>query len=506
MRKLTIIFTVFAILAISSCEGFLDVEPGNSRDSETSIQNVDDAKVFLNGLFRSMASYVYYGRNFLLYGDAKGGDFTLRSQGRGNDQLYVFNHSATSSNYGSYWNHLYYCILQTNNLVNNIEAIKESGELSVNEEKAIDNYLGQALTARALIYFDLVRLYGKPYNMDKTSLGVPLELEALDAKAQPLRATVEEIYTQILKDLSDAAPIITKDANTAATRGFMTYWVNRAVLARVALHMDDFATALTAAEEIIDSGKFTLYTPEQWVSSWGVEHGSESIFELGVYPGEADNTTGSLGYYLLRRDQLTGALGFFAASDYFLDRLGQDDDDVRWGVMMPDESNSSADIAANAPGLRLGSMNKYAGGPAMAGDKDKLSATNVKVIRLSEIYLIAAEAALKHPTPNKTKAAGYLQEIRERSPNLAPATAGNVTMEMVEDERSKELFGEGHRYFDMLRWNKSITFNDEFIFPVVEITHREKTIDRTFYKAILPIPDEEINANPPIGAQQNPGY
>ena len=58
----------------------------------------------------------------------------------------------------------------------------------------------------------------------------------------------------------------------------------------------------------------------------------------------------------------------------------------------------------------------------------------------------------------------------------------------------------------MLRWNKSIEFNDDFIFPAVLITHREKTIDRTFYKAILPIPQEELNANPQIAAQQNPGY
>jgi hypothetical protein len=77
---------------------------------------------------------------------------------------------------------------------------------------------------------------------------------------------------------------------------------------------------------------------------------------------------------------------------------------------------------------------------------------------------------------------------------------------MIIDEKSKELFAEGQRYFDMIRLNRSIEFNDEFIFPAVQITHRTKTIDRTFPKAILPLPVSETDANPAIKNQQNPGY
>lgn len=488
MKNRIILYAVSALMLLSSCEGFLDVKPSNSGDSATSIQNATDAKVFLNGLMRNMASYVYYGRNFVMYGDAKGGDFALRSQGRGLDQLYTFNHAANSNSYSGFWNHLYYCILQANNLIENIERLEQEGKGSA----TLSNYKGQALTARALIYFDLVRLYGKSYNMDKNSFGVPLELKPVDAKAQPLRASVNEVYTQVLADLEAASSIISK----TLANGFLSYYSNRAILARVALTMDDYPTALSAAEEVINSGKFTAYTNANWLASWGKTFGSESIFELAINENEADNGTGSLGYYLLRRDQINGALGFYMASDYFLDRLNQDPTDIRWGLMIPDESSPS----------RKGSCVKYAGGPDMKGDKGKLSATNVKVIRLSEMYLIAAEASLKISSPNKTKAAEYLNIIRRRSPGLAPATAANITMSMVEDERSKELFAEGHRYFDMLRWNKTITFNDDFIFPVVAIPHRQKTIDRTFYKTILPIPEDEIKANPPIGAQQNPGY
>lgn len=75
---------------------------------------------------------------------------------------------------------------------------------------------------------------------------------------------------------------------------------------------------------------------------------------------------------------------------------------------------------------------------------------------------------------------------------------------MILDEKSKELYAEGIRYWDMIRTNKTITFNDEHV--GVTMSHREKSINRTFYKTILPIPQVEINANPGLEAQQNPGY
>lgn len=149
---------------------------------------------------------------------------------------------------------------------------------------------------------------------------------------------------------------------------------------------------------------------------------------------------------------------------------------------------------------------KYVGGSAMQGDKGSISAVNVKVIRLSEMYLLAAEAALSLPTPDKVKAADYLNQVRKRAPALEPANETTVTLDMIMDEKSKEFFAEGLRYFDMIRLNRTIEFNDEFISPAVVITHRTKTIDRTFYKIVLPISQEERDANPAIVPQQNTGY
>lgn len=487
MKKIKILFAVLSIALLSSCEGFLDVKPSNSAAAETSITTAADASVAINGLMRKMTSSDYYGRNFVMYGDTKGGDFAIRSQGRGLDALYTFNHSVSSNNYGGYWTQMYNCILQANNLLVNIDKIEAAGKGST----TVSDYKGQALTARALIYFDLVRLYGKPYTMDKASLGVPLVLKPLDASDLPTRASVEAVYTQILKDLTDASPIISK----TIVKGFLNYYSNMALQAKVNLFMGKYTEALTAAETVITSNKYTLYANDKWVSSWSSEFGAESIFELGIYPSEADLLTASMGYYLLRLAKVTGAMGYFMASDYWLARINQDPTDVRRGIMDYDESSTT----------RFGSCLKYAG-VDLKGDKGTASAVNVKVIRLSDVYLMAAEAAFSMATPDKTKASTYLNAIRKRAPALTPSTSTTVTLDMILDERSKELFAEGHRFFDMMRLNKSIVFNDEFIYPAVVLTNRTKTIDRTFYKTILPIPQAEIDANPEIAKQQNPSY
>jgi starch-binding outer membrane protein, SusD/RagB family len=485
MRKYNIFFAAFLLLGFTSCKKeFLDVKPTNAGDAETAIQTAADAKVMINGLMSKMTSSDYYGRNFILYGDVKGGDLTISSQGRGLDALYTFNHSKSSNNYSGFWNQIYHCLLQANNIITNIDRLKAAGTT-----ENFDSYKGQALTARALMLFDLVRLYGKPYTQDKTSYGVPNITQPLEASAQPLRASVEENYTQILKDLKEAEPLLSK----SKSNGYLNYYGNKAIQARVYLTMAKYTEALSAAQEIIASNVYKLYSNTEWVPSWKTQFGSESIFELGIFPSESDLGSSSLGFYLRRKQHGSNqALGWFMASDYFLNRLKQDANDVRWGVMSADESSTT----------RLGASYKHSGSITLEGDgKGSSTAVNIKVIRVSEIYLIAAEAAYYS---DKTLAANYLNQIRKRSPTLAAATATTITLDMIMEERSKELFTEGQRFFDMLRLNQQITFNDDF--GSITVPSRPKTIDRTFQKVILPIPQDEINANPGLEAQQNTGY
>jgi hypothetical protein len=496
MKRIKILVWGFLLIGLSSCKKFLDVTPSNSADASKAIVTPRDAQIVLNGLMNQMTSSSYYGRDFIMYAEAKGGDMAVYSQGRGLDALYTFNHNPNTGSYSTFWSKIYYCILQSNYVLEEIAKREAAGVTGFNSAK------GQALTARALMYFDLVRLYGKAYTQDRTSYGVPLVLTKLGFDAKPLRASVEQVYTQVLKDLTDAAPLLPK----TKMNGYINYYANKAILARVYLNMDMKAEALLAAEEVINATSlYTLYTNANWVSSWRSQYGSESIFELNVNPLENDLGTSSLGVYQRNRNVgTTAALGFFYASTDFLNTLNTASNaDIRRGIMARDESAAT----------RLGALYKYSGSTPdgnsstskMAGDKstDNSTAVNIKVIRLSEMYLIAAEASL---LSNPLKAVGYLNAIRSRNPGLASATVANITLDMILEEKRKELYGEGHRYFDMIRLNRSITFNDEFGGLSISTSLRPKTIDRTFYKAILPIPQSEINANPQIKAQQNPNY
>jgi hypothetical protein len=489
MKKITTILIItLSLFTGSSCGEFLDVKPTNSAAAETAIHTAADAGVIINGIMSAMTSSSYYGRRFILYGDVKGGDVTIVSQGRGDDALYSFNHSATSNAYGYFWSQIYYCLLQINNLLANIDRIEaEAGSDELSACK------GQALTLRALMYFDLVRLYGKPYTQDNgASLGVPMPLAVLDVYAKETRKTVAENYTQIIKDLTDAAILLEKSKNV--THGYINYYANKAIQARVYLFTGNYGAALAAAEEIINDKKYTLYGNDAWLASWSFEFGSEAIFELGIYENEADLGRESLGYYFMRRSKITGAMGHFVASAGYINLLAADPDDVRHGIMDYDETSQT----------RHGSCNKYTGNDNK-GDKGSPSAVNIKIIRLSEIHLIAAEAALSSTPPDRTKAAAYLNDIRKRAPNLTPVTDATVTLDLILEEKSKEFFGEGLRFFDMMRLNRTITFDDSLLGSAV-ITHRGPTVDRTFYKAILPIPQAELDANPAIVPQQNTGY
>lgn len=489
MKKiLSIACIIAAAVTFSSCKDFLDVKPSNQGDSSTSISSASDAEVMINGLMSKMSSSSYYGRDFLLYGDAKGGDVTIYTAGFGGDDLYYFSHSQTSSARSGYWSQIYNCILQANNIITNIYALQEAGST-----EDFDNYLGQALTARGMMHFDLVRLYGKPYNMDKSSLGVPIVTEMLDANAQPTRSSVEAVYTQILNDLTKGATLISK----SKMNGYLNYYANQAILAKVYMYMDNFTEAYNCCKNVI-GGPYSLYSNSEWVDSWKSEFGKESIFELAMVMDEGDLGSGSLGFYYRRRGHgSTSAYGNFLASKYWLGIMGAND--IRMGIMAYDEYEDESGID------HKGACYKHCGSTRLEGDgKGNSTAVNVKVIRLSEVYLMAAECALK--TNDKTAAKDYLNAISKRDPDVAPYDETTVTEDAIILERRKELFAEGSLFFELCRLNKTITFSDDEFGNGTKSQYRETTIDRTFFRCRLPISQAEIDANPEIGKQQNEGY
>lgn len=496
-----------AILAasLSSCvNDWLDVAPSDGTDADAALTSSSDLDAARTGMYKALkgnSSLVdYYGMQFFVYGDVHAGDdYQYNNIGGSNrasfyyDMNYQTASEFTSSTSSSTvtWKSPYIVIGRANRII----AAAEGGALSdAAEAKAtIDQYAAEAKVLRALAHFDLVRIYGKPYTEDQgASLGVPLVTEVLESNAKPARSTVAEVYTQVVKDLTEA--ISSNALATETEPGYVSVWGAKAILSRVYLNMGDYANALSVAEDIIKNSGAALWTRDQYFKAWdaGTPNESEFLFRLNVSGSTDNNDLNGIG-------NLQGRDGYkeMVATKKFVDMLSADANDVRNDMFLP----ATADKEVAAFGTNKVYLNKLRG---QGGNLRNV--TIIPIIRLSEVYLTAAECAFR--TNDKAKAVEYLNDlVKNRTTSAsALATESDITLDRIWIERRKELIGEGQRYFDALRNNETITrYTSEADKGWHKTLSKEaQSFDRDYFKAIAAIPQAEINANPNI--KQNTGY
>lgn len=496
-----------AILAasLSSCvNDWLDVAPSDGTDADAALTSSSDLAAARTGMYKALkgnSSLVdYYGQQFFVYGDVHAGDdYQYNNLGGSNrasfyyDMNYQtaseFTSSTSSSNVA--WKSPYIVIGRANRII----AAAEGGALSdAAEAKAtIDQYAAEAKVLRALAHFDLVRIYGKPYTEDQgASLGVPLVTEVLESNAKPARSTVAEVYTQVVKDLTEA--ISSNALATETEPGYVSVWGAKAILSRVYLNMGDYANALSVAEDIIKNSGAALWTRDQYLKAWDASTPNESefLFRLNVAGSTDSNDLNGIGNLQQREGYKE-----MVATKKFVDMLTSDPEDVRNEMFLP--ATAAKEVATY--GTNKVYLNKLRG---QGGNLRNV--TIVPIIRLSEVYLTAAECAFRNN--DKTKAVEYLNDlVKNRTTTEASlATVDNITRERILIERRKELIGEGQRYFDALRNNETITrYTSEADKGWHKTLSKEaQSFNRDYFKAIAAIPQAEINANPNI--KQNTGY
>lgn len=496
-----------AILAasLSSCvNDWLDVAPSDGTDADAALTSSSDLAAARTGMYAALKGNSnlvdYYGQQFFVYGDVHAGDdYQYNNIGGSNrasfyyDMTYQtaseFSSSTSSSNVA--WKSPYIVIGRANRII----AAAEGGALSdAAEAKAtIDQYAAEAKVLRALAHFDLVRIYGKPYTEDQgASLGVPLVTGVLESNAKPARSTVAEVYTQVVKDLTEA---ISSNALATETKpGYVSVWGAKAILSRVYLNMGDYANALSVAEDIIKNSGAALWTRDQYFKAWDASTPNESefLFRLNVAGSTDNNDLNGIGN-LQQRDGYKEMV----ATKKFVDMLTSDPKDVRNDMFLPAKAEKEVAVY----GTNKVFLNKLRG---QGGNLRNV--TIVPIIRLSEVYLTAAECAFRNN--DKTKAVEYLNDlVKNRTTTVASlATVDNITLDRILIERRKELIGEGQRYFDALRNNETITrYTSEADKGWHKTLSKEaQSFNRDYFKAIAAIPQAEINANPNI--KQNTGY
>lgn len=492
-----------AILAasLSSCvNDWLDVAPSDGTDADAALTSSSDLDAARTGMYKALkgnSSFVdYYGQQFFVYGDVHAGDdYQYNNIGGSNRASFYYDMNyQTASEFNTStvsWQSPYVVIGRANRII----AAAEGGKLSdaVEAKAKNEQYAAESKVLRALAHFDLVRIYGKPYTEDQgASLGVPLVTGVLESNAKPARSTVAEVYTQVVKDLTEA---ISSNALATETKpGYVSVWGAKAILSRVYLNMGDYANALSVAEDIIKNSGAALWTRDQYFKAWDASTPNESefLFRLNVAGSTDNNDLNSIGN-LQQRDGYKEMV----ATKKFVDMLTSDPKDVRNDMFLPAKAEKEVAVY----GTNKVFLNKLRG---QGGNLRNV--TIVPIIRLSEVYLTAAECAFRNN--DKTKAVEYLNDlVKNRTTTVASlATVDNITLDRILIERRKELIGEGQRYFDALRNNETITrYTSEADKGWHKTLSKEaQSFNRDYFKAIAAIPQAEINANPNI--KQNTGY
>lgn len=494
MKRLYIYMLAAVSFVGTSCSSsWLDLDPSTSVTTDQALATYSDLEVALNGVYRQTSQHSYYGDNHWYYGDCRAADVQARESKKPGQRVspyYEYNVLADDNlNITLPWQRPYIVIRQANNIIQRVN----EGNVPGGTDEEVNAIKSEALVLRGLALFNLTRMFGMPYTNDNgASLGVPIELSPENPDHRPARNTVAECYTQVVTDLTDALDGLSRERRD----GYINYWAAKALLSRVYLNMGNYRDAYDAAVDVIkNSGNlYSLYTQSEYPNVWGQDFQSESLFELYISisePSEWGGGTGGEGAPMVYANEAKTDWNNLILTEDFLNLLDEDAQDVRHCVAQPSviENNEGLPKAARNRNVFLGKF------PGKNGDPHD---NNICIIRLSEVYLNAAEAGLKLGGAEQTEGMNYLNElIANRTPNAAMRvnSAADFTIERIMKERRKELVGEGLIFYDYLRNRIPIVRSGRWHLATLK-DNNAITIQYNDLRIALPIPQSEMDANP----------
>ncbi len=454
-----IFLLILGLSMLSACGDKLNVEPQQSISAESAVSNADNIETIVKGLYSQLQHGRLYGSYLNLYAEllAEPAANEVNFSGTFADlrNLWQKNQVANNATAEVTWREAYQTIRMANTVIDNVSKVTDQ-----NLQKRL---LGEAQLIRAMMYFELVRFYAKPWNANGTNnqLGVPLILKGAPANSAditsdeyPVRASVTAVYDQIIKDLEAAELVLPNTAD----RWRATKHVATAFLARVYLQQGKYAQAATKANTVIGSGRFALVEDVVGVFNQSANT-SEDIFAI-QQTSQSEATDGD-------------CVTFYAS----LPGIGRADMDIRPGHT----------ALYQATDLRRTKL-FYVGTGRRAGrlrsGKWRTQYSNINVIRLAEMYLVRAESNLRTNSSLGASPLSDINRIRQRA-GIAPLST--VAVADILMERRLELAWEGHRLHDIKRTQGTVgtrPYDDP--------------------KLVLPIPIREMDVNKML--VQNEGY
>ena len=437
---------------LAACDA-LNQDPSTAVTVDTAITSVEDLANAVNGAYY-VATYgtsLTVASEMAIYADLVGPDsYQPASSGQNASRMAQFSLTANDT-YNAYY-YLYAAIASINNAL-------EKAALLEDQESAAP-YVAELYAMRGLFHFHLATYFAPiPTSGSSNNMGIVLADRVFDVNYIGERAGLAETYSFIISDFTRA---VDSGLNKERSTGHMNYWAALALRARANLYAGNWAEALDDAEELIADSPYGLYTIDNYMKSWSQEGADEVVMEY-LQTDTYNPQRYASGYY-------TSPKGYseYGVSPAFYAWLQEDPSDVRSQAVADYSVAPSGDPDYNTGYYPL----KY---PGNAGASVPAYTTNIKVFRLSEAVLIAAEAAYK----TGADAAFYLNMLR-RNRIQGYEDVASVTMDDILNERRKELFAEGQIAFDFWRNGKTVA-KEGF------------TVGPQDGKSVLQIPKEEID-------------
>lgn len=483
------IFIIIAVTLLVSCKKeFLDVGPTGSVDDASIFTTTGNASNVINGIYRYLYSR-YDNQNtpgqggIMLMLDFMGEDvhqFAATWYTGGNATGSWLNQKNPDNAYVAYAFRLYYtCIGNANAILDNIE--KTTG---TNAEK--NALKAEALTMRAWCYFNLVQIFAKRYDasaVPNNQAGLSLPLTFSDSKLP--RSSVEQVYTQINKDLSDAVAAFAT-AQAPRNKSHLSERSAYAIWARVALVMQNWNKAAEYAKKVIDLGGSSLMSNTQYQAGFNDISNPEWIWGAFVQDDQGD----TFGSYMAQ-------ISYNGNTTYIRSRPKRINVALFNQITATDVRKRMWEPTPNATNFPLPSA-AFAREPYMSRKfsiRTLPTIGDVPYIRLAEVYLILAEAYARAGRETDARNTLFtLAKNRDASYVLSTKT-GQALIDEILVQRRVELWAEGHRFFDLKRMNLSL---DRTTVPNYESTSVSGVMQVAAGSNLwqFAIPTSELQANP----------
>ena len=483
MKKTFKTVMVFSLVFFTACDDYIEVEP-IGPDADNYFNNEQEYESALIGAYDILQSSFW---NVLL-GVAASDDYAAGGDSFNYDQPTIQNvnqmiHTPSDNNQlRDIWNLMYAGLNRANYLLE----FKDKTDFSGREQ-----IIAQAYFLRAYYAFELAKHFGDIPLKVETRGGVNriVDQRIIIGEQYDINrvGSISAVYSLIEEDLKEAIPnlpVVQSDVYKV-TKGAAQALLGKVYLYHGTFDDDKFADAASAFSDVIGSSQYSLKTGDDYLNLFetSAENGSESVFEIqytGVEPAGWNCIICSEGSYFPKfcgprspydNSEFVTGWGFCLPSQELYDLY--DEDDARRDVTIYDLRDQQDSYSQGRDDTGLFNK-KYI--PRKADDRagsDPLNfANNYRSIRYADVLLMAAEADAQSEGAN---AETYLNQVRARAygDNSHDYTAaeGDI-LEAIYSERRKELAGEGHRFFDLVRTGQAaaaipgFTANKNEVFPI----------------------------------------